>query len=167
MTDLERLRARWDLQRLPGEGGYFAQTWRSAIAQPGGRPAGTAILFLVTREEFSALHRLDADELWHFCAGDPVEHVQLFPNGAAQFSLLGPDVTGTHLPQAVARAGTWQGAKLAEPRPGQPGRGWALLGCTMAPGWTENGGELATRSELSSQFPQHRELIERFTRATG
>jgi predicted cupin superfamily sugar epimerase len=164
MTEVERLRARWNLQRLPGEGGFFAQTWRSAPVQAGGRPAGTAILFLLTPEEFSGLHRLDTDEMWHFYAGDPVEHVQLFQNGAVQHNLLGPDVIGDHLPQLVARAGTWQGARIA-PLSLESARGWALVGCTLAPGWAEWAGELGERTALSSQFPQHRELVERFTRA--
>src|SRR5262245_8014108 len=108
MTDVERFKARWDLQRLPGEGGFFAQSWRSALADASGRPAGTAILFLLTTEEFSSLHRLDTDEIWHFYAGDPVEHVQLRAGETPRPTLLGHEIIAcSHVPQLVVPAGTW------------------------------------------------------------
>src|SRR5215204_3564764 len=94
-----------DLQPLPGEGGFFRQTWRSSTA--------SAILFLLTREAFSALHRLDRDEVWHFYRGHPVEHVQLNPaDGNATITRIGPDVLAGEQPQLVVSENKWQGARL-------------------------------------------------------
>jgi uncharacterized protein len=163
MTDAESLIQRWGMQRLQGEGGFFWQAWRSNRSAPDGRPAGTAILFLLTTEEFSALHRLDTDEVWHFHAGDRVEHVQIDRGGAVRTTFLGSDVLASDEPQVVVPAGTWQGAKLVP----ENRRGWALLGCTLAPGWDEKACIVPTRAELLTNYPAHTKLIERYTRASG
>jgi uncharacterized protein len=98
-SEASALIARLGLQPLPHEGGYFARTWTSRDTLANGRPIGTAIYFLLTPGAFSALHKLDADELWHFHAGDPVEHVQLLvPPTAAQHTLLGPALEAGQLP---------------------------------------------------------------------
>src|SRR5204863_9830797 len=55
------------------EGGWFAETWRAAASPGGGRPAGIAILFLLAEDDRSHWHRLDADEVWQYSAGDPGE----------------------------------------------------------------------------------------------
>ncbi|ATC63747.1 cupin [Nibricoccus aquaticus] len=152
--------ARLNLQPLPHEGGYFARTWTSRETLPNGRPLGTAIYFLLTPAGFSALHRLDADELWHFHSGDPVEHLQLPPSGPARISHLGADLAAGEIPQLSIPSGIWQGARLAQ----NARLGWALLSCTMSPGWTDSGFELAARPALHSQYPAHMALISSLTR---
>jgi uncharacterized protein len=178
--------ARLNLQPLPHEGGYFARTWTSRETLPNGRPVGTAIYFLLTPEGFSAMHRVDADELWHFHAGDPVEHLQLLPAtealptapaasprdasillgsadvpiGPERITRLGTDLATGELPQLTVPAGIWQGARLAQ----NARRGWALLSCTMSPGWDDSGFELATRDTLHARYPAHSELISALTR---
>lgn len=143
------------LQPLPGEGGYFRVTWRGA--------AGSAIFFLLTPDDFSALHRLAQDELWHFYAGDPVEHLQLDPcDGSAAMTRMGSDVLGGEHPQVPVRAGVWQGARLSPAAAG--GRGFALLGCTVAPPWDERGFQLGERAELARAFPAHVTMIHALTR---
>jgi uncharacterized protein len=154
MTDEARqIIAALRLAPLSREGGYFRQTWRDA--------AGSAICFLVTERDFSALHRLRGDELWHFYAGDPVEHVQLGP-GTVIRTRLGPDVLAGDVPQLVVQGGVWQGAHLA---PG-PKRGWALLGCTLAPPWDEAQFELGEREELLRRHaaPEQAALVCALTR---
>ena len=69
--------ARLGLESLPHEGGFFRRTWTSPIQLGDGRSVGSAITFLLTETDFSALHRLATDEIWCFHAGDAVEHVQL------------------------------------------------------------------------------------------
>ena len=137
MTADEVIR-RLALVPLPREGGYFRETYRSALAVPGGataaRPDGarslsTAIYYLLTRDTFSALHRLPGDEVFHFYLGDPVEMLQLRPDGTAARVVLGSDIADGLHPQAVVPGGTWQGSRLL------PGGGFALLGTTMAPGF--------------------------------
>jgi len=141
------------LEPLPREGGYFRATWRSATA--------SAIYFLVTPEDFSALHRIAQDEIWHHYAGDAVEHVQLDPrDGSVRTIRLGPDVLSGEEPQLVVTANVWQGAKLAA----GPRAGYALLGCTVSPPWDERGFALADPMELRSAFPGQHAAIGALTR---
>ena len=138
------------LEPLPVEGGWFRRSYTSALALPDGRPAGTAIYFLVTPEGFSALHALRTEEVWHFYAGDPVEHLMLDPathTGAK--TLLGSDVVRGQRPQLVVPGGVWQGARLT---PGGGHEGWALIGCTMSPGWVDTEFTLGERVELTAWF---------------
>ena len=152
------------LEPLPLEGGFFRGTWRGPLAA--GRASGSSILFLVTDGGFSALHRLSQDEVWHFHAGDPVEHLQLGPEpGTIRVTTLGSNILGGHAPQLVARAGSWQGARLLSSP--STGRGWALMGCTMAPGWTDELFELGDRASLLAAFPAAAERIEALTRSVG
>lgn len=130
------------------EGGWFRETYRAA-GMTNGRNHSTAIYFLLEGGQFSALHRIRSDEVWHFYDGDPLEIHQL----GRDVIPLGPD----H-PQAVVPAGTWFGARLRD------GRGFALVGCTVAPGFDFADFELARRSDLLSQFPAHRDIILSLTR---
>jgi uncharacterized protein len=153
---------------LPGEGGYFARTWLSPGASRG-RRAGSAIYFLLTTDDFSALHRLRTDEIWHFYAGDDVEHVHLNPrDGTVRTTVLGVDILAGQLPQLVVPAGHWQGARLVmgakASKPGAIRAGWALLGCTLAPAWDPNEFELGQRSRLVREFPSAAALVRALTR---
>ena len=152
---------------LPVEGGYFAPVWTSTEIGPGGRALGSAILFLITEEDFSALHRLKTDEIWHFHAGDPAELLQLGPGAdSASVTILGPDVAGGDAPQAVVPGGRWQGARIRPPQaPGS--RGWTLFGCTLSPAWDEREFELGSREALLGGFPAHAELVRALTRPRG
>jgi predicted cupin superfamily sugar epimerase len=119
----------------PREGGFFRETWRSDAAFlpgdafAGERSVGTAIYYLLTPETWSALHRLPGDEVFHFYLGDPVEMLELLPDGSSRTTVLGPGIDGMR-PQHVVRGGVWQGARL------RAGGAWALLGTTMAPGFS-------------------------------
>jgi len=143
------------LAPLPGEGGFFRRTWQSRTA--------SAIYFLLTPADFSALHRLAQDEIWHFHAGDPVEHLRLDPStGAGHRGRMGPDVLAGEQPQLLVPAGWWQGARID---PAVPGRhGFALFSCTVSPPWEEHGFRLGGREELARAFPGHEDLIHRLTR---
>ena len=145
--------AKLGLEPLPQEGGWFRATWRTA--------AGSAIYFLITAEDFSALHRLTTTEVWHFYAGDPVELTMLDQrDGAVRVARMSGDVSGPDEAQIVVPGGVWQGARLA-----MGGRhGWALLGCTMAPAWTEQDFELGRPAELLRLFPSAAEQIAALTR---
>jgi predicted cupin superfamily sugar epimerase len=142
------------------EGGFFAETWRASLtlAQAalssdfgGDRAAGTAIYYLLTPGTFSRLHRLRADEVWHHYDGGDLRISILHPDGGGEELLLGKGDGA--LPQCVVPAGVWFGS-----RPVELG-GWVLAGCTMAPGFDFADFELAARSELLRQYPQHRETI--------
>ncbi|HEY5080088.1 MAG TPA: cupin domain-containing protein [Opitutaceae bacterium] len=158
-----QLISRLGLSPLPGEGGFFVPTWTSAVHGPGGRACGSAILFLITGADFSALHRLGMDEIWHFHAGDPAEVVRIDPRTReCRVSLLGPVVTGGHVPQAIIAAGEWQGARIALDSPSA--HGWSLFGCTVAPAWDERECELGKREALLREFPEHGAIILSLTR---
>jgi uncharacterized protein len=155
---------------LQGEGGYYAETYRSAGQVPnsalppeyqeGSRSFGTAIYFLLTNEadSFSALHRLKGDEIYHFYLGDPVELLLLEGPGSFRRVTLGPELErGQHV-QFTVPAGAWQGSRLLA-------RGeFALLGTTMAPGFDARDFELGSREELTRVYPDLRAEIERLTR---
>lgn len=140
MPTAEELIAALNLEPLEGEGGYFRRTWLAPSS--GGRPAGNAILYLMTPDSFSALHRLDTTEIFHFYLGDPCEQIVIDPQGEVETNVLGPDVlTGQHV-QTIVPKNCWQGTKLVD------GGSWALVGTTMAPAYSLAGFELATAADL-------------------
>lgn len=117
------------------EGGWYRETWRAA-AEPGARPVGTAILFLLEAHQTSQWHRVDADEIWHWHAGAPIAlRISADAEGPARAEQLGPDLAAGQLPQRRVPAGHWQAAR--------PLGGWALVGCTVSPGFRFEGFELA------------------------
>ncbi len=168
---------RLDLVPLPGEGGYFRQTWVSADRleagtlgprYPRGKAAGTAIYYLVTdaADGFSALHRLPTDEIFHFYLGDPVEQLLLAPDGTSDVVVLGPDLRGGQRVQHVVPAGTWPGTRV-RPAPGAGRRPatvrWALLGTTMAPGFDPDDSGSVAAPRLERAYPGRRGSIRSLT----
>lgn len=158
-ADARGLIATLQLEPLAQEGGFFRQTWCGA--------SGSAILFLITIDDFSALHRIAQDEMWHFYAGDAVDHVQLDPQtGEAQTTRLGSDYARGAVPQLVVPRGVWQGACVAAAGTSRSdgARGFALLGCTVTPPWDPVGFELGRRDELMRLFPAHATRVRALTR---
>jgi len=147
------------LECLPAEGGFFRETWRSAVTC-GNRASGTAIYYLITDdpEGFSAFHSLGFDELYHFYAGDPVELYLLERGKPAAPSLLGIDLAAGQRPQALVPAGRVQGARLAS------GGRWALLGTTMAPGFDPRDFGLSRCVDVLAAYPESALLIKALTR---
>lgn len=159
-----------NLQPLEMEGGFFAETYRSADsvpaeALPGRYPRqprsfGTAIYYLLTDQpdSFSALHRLPTDEVWHFYLGDPLEILLLEPGGASRRILLGQDILSGQQVQAVVPQGMWQGARLL------PGGTFALAGTTMVPGFVPEDFEAGDQAELLARYPHESASIIALTR---
>jgi len=158
------------LEPLPIEGGMFRQAYMAGeeIAQaalPGrytsAKPFSVAIYYLLTNDadSFSALHALPTDEIFHFYLGDPVEMLNLYPDGSTRRVRLGHDLLNGQMVQYVVPRGVWQGCYLLA------GGSFALMGTTMAPGFTDDdylGGE---RAALAAQYPREADLITRLTRA--
>jgi hypothetical protein len=149
------------------EGGYYRETFRSADEiQVAGLPArygasrsaSTAIYFLLEGNEISALHRIQSDEVWHFYAGSALTLHVIAPGGHARTCVLGPDVDRGDAFQAVVPARHWFGATVNDTS------SFALVGCTVAPGFCFEDIELGDRGALVAKYPQHRALIERLTR---
>jgi predicted cupin superfamily sugar epimerase len=123
-----------DLRPHP-EGGWYRETWR-ADAAPGERAAGTAIHFLLEAGQSSHWHRVDADELWLWHAGAPLElRIGAAENGEVRVTTLGGDVLHSEAPQVRVPARAWQAAHAAS--------GWALVSCIVVPGFEFGGFELA------------------------
>jgi uncharacterized protein len=167
MLTAEELIALLGLRPLPLEGGYYRETYRCADQLPAAalperygidKSSGTAIYYLLTPATFSALHRLPTDEVYHFYLGDPVEMLQLWPDGTGRVVTLGQDIrAGQHL-QTVVPRGVWQGSRL------RPGGTFALLGTTMAPGFDVADYEAALDNDLVPQYPAFASLIRQLTR---
>jgi uncharacterized protein len=152
-----------DLKPLTIEGGYFRETYRSPeqIAPPGylgARSLGTAIYYLLTPETFSQMHRVPGEEMFHFYLGDPVEMLQIAPDGTGELIVMGTDIEGGMLPQHVVPGGYWQGARLRE------GGKYALMGTTMSPGFDYADYETGKWDELAESFPQHSAMLRVLTR---
>lgn len=142
---VEDLVAHYGLEPIPREGGLFRSTWAGPPG-PDGRPEGTAIVALLTPSDFSALHRLPADEIWHFYLGDPLELLLLAPDGTSSTAVLGPDVLGGQHVQFTVPAGTWMGGRTLG--------AWSFFGCTMAPGFTYEGYEHGEAVDLTARYPE-------------
>ncbi|MEQ9263348.1 MAG: cupin domain-containing protein [Owenweeksia sp.] len=149
------------------EGGFYKETYRSTetidtSALPerfgGNRTFGTAIYFMLTAENFSAFHRIQSDETWHFYTGQGLKVSMIHPNGIYEEIQLGAQPERGQVFQATVPAGVWFGSKLIKPE------GWCLVGCTVAPGFDFADFEMADRAELIREFPQHQQKIEQLTR---
>ncbi|WBA43213.1 cupin domain-containing protein [Hymenobacter canadensis] len=142
------------------EGGYYRETYRAAqtlkTADGSTRHLSTAIYYLLENDDKSHFHRIKSDELWFFHQGQPLEIILLTPGQPTRL-VLGSDLSRGELPQAVVPVDTWFAAHL-------PHRaGFALVSCTVAPGFDFADFELAERAALLAEFPQAAEVVEQFT----
>lgn len=117
------------------EGGHYRETWRDDTAA--GRGHGTAIYYLLQAGEVSRWHRVDAAEIWHYYAGDPLELRIAAPEAKAVTQALGPDVLSGQRPQILVPKDHWQSAQSLG--------AWTLVGCTVSPAFDFAGFELAAK----------------------
>ena len=163
---LSELVAKFQLLPHP-EGGFYRETYRSAelIEQhalpqrfTGYRPFSTAIYFLLKEGNFSAFHRIQSDECWHFYAGQTLHVHVIHPNGQYALLKLGNDLAKGETFQAMVPAGSWFASETAA------GGSFSFVGCTVAPGFDFADFELAKAAELIQQFPAMEILIKRLCR---
>jgi uncharacterized protein len=153
------------LEPHPVEGGFFRRTYTSQRTVEVERATGiatramsTAIYYLLEPGTFSEMHKLDSDELFHFYLGDPVEMLQLWPDGRSTLVTLGPDLQAGQHVQLLVPAGVWQGSQLI-------GDGKvALFGCSVTPGFDHADYTNASYEELADKWPEHAEQIRELTR---
>lgn len=152
-----------DLAAHP-EGGFYKESYRSDEEIPsralpprfkGNRSFSTAIYYLLGKGDFSAFHRILADETWHFYSGDPLQLLMIKHNGELEECTLGIGES-QQIPQFTVQAGDWFAAKST----GE----YTLCGCTVAPGFDFNDFEMGSALELKKEFPQHKEIIDAFSR---
>ncbi|MEP7108999.1 MAG: cupin domain-containing protein [Ferruginibacter sp.] len=149
------------------EGGFFKENYRSLEIIPqiflpkrfnGERSYSTAIYFLLEKGNFSAFHKINSDECWHFYAGATLWIHVIHLNGRLETIKLGSDLLNGEQFQAVVPAECWFASEPA------PGTDYSFVGCTVAPGFDFSDLELAKSDVLSKQFPQHTTLISRLSR---
>jgi len=166
---IEEIIKRFGMKLLPDEGGYYCETYRCPQKIPkdclpkgynGERNLSTAILYLITPDHFSRLHRISSDEIFHFYMGDPVYMLNLFEDGPAEELVLGRDILKGEKVQHLVPGGTWQGACLKG-----DGR-FALLGTTVSPGFDFADYQSGEGSEemLFKKYPAYKESIGKLKR---
>lgn len=153
---------------MPGEGGFYRETYRSKFATTHGssrknkikesrknrRSTVTLIYYLLNgRDHFSAFHRLKSDEIWHFYRGSSVTIYVIDDEGRLTQFRLGTDIGHGEHCHVIIKAGWWFGARV------EGGKSFALIGCTVTPGFDPNDFELGTRSKLLRMFPKHKGII--------
>lgn len=164
--DIKKLVKQLDLKPHP-EGGFYKETYRStdniekSVLPPTFKKdfsICTGIYFLLTENNFSAFHRIPQDEMWHFYAGAPLQVHVIHPTEAYEIITVGNPLDG-YQPQAVVPGNCWFGSNV------KPGGQYSLVGCTVAPGFEFDHFELAERTALLTQYPQHKDIILNLTRA--
>lgn len=157
-TSAQRIVQQLGLTSHP-EGGWFRETYRatqSIDVNGQSRCASTGIYFLLESGQVSHLHRIDADELWHHYEGQCLR-IHVFDQQGYRSLLLGPFGDGDAEPQHWVPAGAWFGAEVVA------AEGYALVGCTVAPGFEFDSFELATEGQLLAEWPEQAALIQRMT----
>ncbi len=157
------------LEPHPREGGWYVRTVESAellpeisfqeSRYPAARRLVTAIYYLLEPHTFSEMHRLRSDEIFHHYLGGAVEMLLLHEDGSSSVHLLGSDLARGERPQLLVPRGVWQGARLCEPQ------GFALLGCTVSPGFEYEDYESASYLNLVSRWPHESERLRMLTQS--
>lgn len=133
------------------EGGYYKRTAFSET------PSYSSILFMLVKNNFSAFHRLEADEQWNWYAGDDIIIHEIDTKGKYTKTVLSGKPESLKL-QYIVKPGHWFASECS----GESG--FALCGCTVIPAFTFEKFELAERNKLLSLYPQHASLITSLTR---
>lgn len=156
-----------NLEPLQGEGGYFRRTYcshQTAEYRNAVKPIVSAIYYLITLEDFSALHLLQRDEIFHFYAGDSIEFIKIV-GGKLETIAFGNDIENGEVPQVVVEGGVWQALRISEKSKSK--NGWALVGTTVSPAFEFDDFLIGNRETLKKEFPKLAETIHRFTRESG
>lgn len=156
------------------EGGYFARSYQAedkvitvhdrynsnfSNKETSIRHAGSSIYFLLEKDDFSAWHKLKSDEMWHYYDGDSVITIHSIDEQGdyTQQTLGHPSLDPSAQFQVVVRSGVWFAAELVNKN------SFALVGCTVFPGFEYEDFILANREKLIEKYPQHTKIIKRLT----
>ena len=155
----------FNLQEHP-EGGYFKEVYRSkeivsAENLPdyfnGDRNYCTSIYFLLISDKFSAFHKINQDEIWHFYQGSTLKLHLISPEGTYSFVKIGNDFNNDEVFQFTVPAHYYFAAEVLAKD------SFSFVGCTVSPGFDFNDFVLPSRKELSTEFPKHSEIIKQLT----
>jgi len=161
---VEKIVKKFNMTSLEDEGGYFTETYRSEEIilkenlprrYKSARNFSTSILYLITPDNFSSLHKVASDEMFHFYLGDPVLVLNLFEDGKVLEVKMGSNIFAEEQLQYLVPKNTWQGAKLVK------GGKFALLGTTVSPGFEFEDfiNAKAYKNEILNQYPDFDSLI--------
>lgn len=149
------------------EGGYFKEVYRSDeiinntsldTRYLGIRSVSTSIYFLLDGNQFSAFHKIKSDELWHFYDGSAIKIYIISEDGNLVMKKLGIALEENEVPQIVISKNHWFAAEAIDKN------SFSLVGCTVAPGFDFNDFELGKKKDLINKYPEHKEIIKKFTR---
>ncbi|KUG24888.1 hypothetical protein ASZ90_005290 [hydrocarbon metagenome] len=155
-----------DLQPHP-EGGYFKEVYRSnELIKTEGLPErytsercfGTSIYYLLVGEQFSAFHKLQSDETWHFYFGSSIILHLISKQGEYSKIVLGQNLSEDEVFQFTIPKETWFAAEVKDKTT------YSLVGCTVSPGFDFADFEMGDQKTLLDKFQQHQNLIKRFTK---
>lgn len=158
MNKIEAIIKRLELEPHP-EGGYFRETYRSAgeidasglgSGFSGKRNYSTCIYFLLTSDSFSAFHRINQDEIWHFYDGSPIRLHTISESGEHKTFVIGRNIHLGEVLQLIVPAGDWFAAEVMD------NDSFSLVGCTVSPGFSFEDFELPEREALIDKFLNHR-----------
>ena len=164
--EIETIIKKLNLQPHP-EGGFFSETYRSEESIPqevlnnqfsGSRNHATAIYFLLTSDTFSAFHRINQDEIWHFHKGSPILLHMISEKGDYTNVVIGTHIEQDEHPQFVVPARFWFAAEVINQND------YSLVGCTVSPGFDFKDFELPKRKDLITLYPNQKEIITKLTR---
>ena len=160
---IEKLR----LMKHP-EGGYFNEIYRSdeifsASVLPeryiGDRTFSTSIYFLLEGKQYSAFHKLQSDEIWHFYDGFPIRIYIFTPEQKLEERILGNDIDKNENLQSVIYKNSWFAAELVNKT------SFGLMGCTVSPGFDFRDLEIGKRDYLLKKYPEYKDVIIKLTNA--
>ena len=149
------------------EGGYYKETYRSegSISKDtlpadysGDRSYSTGIYFMLTADTFSAFHKINQDEMWHFYDGSPIELHMITEDGEYSCVYIGRDIEHGEYLQYVVPGGVWFASRVKD------NAEYSLLGCTVSPGFDFADFILPNTTEMTKMFPQHAGIIGELTR---
>lgn len=167
MTEADNIIKNLQLQPHP-EGGYYKETYRSHgfILEEnldsnfsGNRNYATSIYFLLTSDTFSAFHRINQDEIWHFYKGSPIRLHIISDEGKYSTIIIGNNFEKNQVPQHAVKAKDWFAAEVIN------NNAYTLVGCTVSPGFDFNDFDLPKRNDLILKYPLHKEIITKLTNA--
>ncbi|HPS55550.1 MAG TPA: cupin domain-containing protein [Sedimentisphaerales bacterium] len=165
MQTAKQIIEHFNMKPLPFEGGYYIETYRAseAIAKAGlaeryngPRNHSTCILYLLTSEMKSKIHRVKSDEIFHFYTGSAVTMFLLGEAKKSKIITLGNDLSKQQMPQVIVPKGVWQGCYIEK-------GDFALMGTTVSPGFEFDDFEIANRNDLLKQYPDEQDLIIKLT----
>ncbi len=150
------------------EGGYFKETYKSAESfhsstlpdrYSSSRPFATSIIFLITSENFSAFHQLKSDEVWHFYDGSTLSLYTINTQGELTTYNLGRKIREGEQLQVIMPHSQWFAGEVSM------ANSYALVGCSVSPGFEYDDFILGKKENLCKAFPQHKTIISRLTRS--